>query len=533
MDRRTFLGSAAALAVVPAAAFAALESDQPISRATGSAGSPVSPMDFGAVGDGKTNDRQAVQAACDHAFDNGLPLDGGDRLFAVSGTTSISGKTRPYVARLRLRQLNPGQSTKTLSFDRCEQVRIDELFVDTGASPGAGTMHTAFGLQIEGGSGHRVRNVEATGQGKVSFVRFRLCSDSVFEDIYVHDGLFHDSSVNPAHRDHPAFAVVDDVVQGIHFIQCRDCTLVRPRVRDLLGNGTYLTIGNLVKPYPNMRSRGIAVSASFNCTISDPDISNVDQGIDVTGSEGHVNLQIVGGHVRDCASAGISLKSNVQAGKVRGSFAENCGMYCFYVGGSNYMGHTMDCDFIGCTAINPGYNDIENDLDGPPVVPLAHSGFLVYRGKPYPEGIRFLGCKAIDRQGFYLVGDDRPFAPARSTSAKMKEAWTGYTGSYSATFANGETRMVTLTNGSAAVAWQGGLSANVDEPFVKMPPKMQYGFLNEIPAEGSNERGPTLIDCESVGHIKAMSHGFGEQISDAYGSAFSEPIAAASGPSAR
>ena len=515
MDRRTFLGGAAALALVPTAAFAAPRSNRPPKDPGGPVGNGVSPMDFGAVGDGKTNDRDTVQAAFDHALANGLPIDGGDRLFGVSGTTSISGRTRPYVARLRLRQLSPANNTRTLSFDQCEQVRIDSLFVDTGDSPAIGTMHSAFGLQINGGSGHRVRDVEATGKGKVSHVRFRLCSDSVFEDIYVHDGLFHDSSVNPAHRDHPAFDVVDDVVQGIHFIQCQNCSLVRPRVRDLLGNGTYLTIGNLVKPYPNMRSRGIAVSASSNCTITDPDISNVDQGIDVTGSEGHLNLEIVGGHVRNCASAGISLKSNVQAGKVSGSIAENCGMYCFYVGGSNYMGHTMDCDFIGCTAINPGYNDIENDLDGPPVVPLAHSGFLVYRGKPYPEGIRFLDCKAIDRQGFYLVGDDRPFAPAGATSAKMKEAWTGYTGTYSVTFANGETRMATLTNGSAVVAWPAGLASNVNEPFVKMPPKMQYGFLNEIPADGSNERGPTLVDCESIGHIKAKSYGFAEQTADA------------------
>ena len=522
MDRRTFLGAAFVAITLPTATVAAFSSAEGARlgggapRADESRNDRVSPMDFGAVGDGKSDDRQAVLAACSHAFENGLPLDGGDRLYGVGGSTRISGKTRPYIARLRLRQLSPGHNVKTLTFDQCEQVRVDSLYVDVGDSPAAGTMNTAFGFQIDGGSGHRIRNVEATGKGKVSHVRFRLCRDSVFEDIYVHDGLFHDSSVNPARHGQPAFDVVDDVVQGIHFIQCSNCRLVRPRVRDLLGNGTYLTIANEVKPYPNMRSRGIAVSASSNCTISDPDISNVDQGIDVTGSEGHLNLQIVGGQVRNCASAGVSLKSNVKVGKVLGTIAENCGMYCFYVGGSNYMGHTMDCDFIACTAVNPGYNDIQNDLDGPPVVPLAHSGFLVYRGKPYPEGIRFLECKAIDRQGFYLVGDDRPFAPAGATGATMKEAWTGYTGSYPATFSSGESKMVTLTNGSATLSWAGGLASDVNKPFVRMPAKMQFGFLNEVPGGAPIGRGPELVDCESIGHVKAATYGFEQQAQAAF-----------------
>lgn len=468
-------------------------------------------MDFGAVGDGKANDREAVLAACNYAFGKGLPLDGGDRLFAVSGTTRISGMTRPRVARLRLRQLSPSSGTNTLSFEQCEQVRIDALYVHVGNSPAAGTMHTAFGLQILGGSGHRIRNVEATGQGKVSYVRFRLCSDSVFEDIFVHDGLFHDSSVDPAKGNRPVFDVIDDVVQGIHFIQCRNCQLVRPRVRDLLGNGTYMNIENVVKAYPNMRSRGIAVSASSNCTLTDPDVSNVDQGIDVTGSEGHLNLEINGGHIRNCASAGVSLKNNVQFGKVVGTTAENCGMYCFLVGGSNYMGHTMDCDFVGCTAINPGYNDIQNDLDGPPVIPLAHSGFVVYTGSPPPEGIRFLDCKAVDRQGFYLVGDDAPFVSAAATAATMKEAWTGYTGEYRATFSNGETRMVTLTNGLATVTWAEKLGSAVTGHFVSLPAKMQYGFLNEAPSRTPVERRPKLADCDSIGQIVAIAYGFDDE----------------------
>ena len=165
------------------------------------------------------------------------------------------------------------------------------------------------------------------------------------------------------------------------------------------------------------------------------------------------------------------------------------------------------------------------------------------------------GCRAIDRQGFYLLGDDMydPNNPEASpawpgpgaTSATLQFPWTGYTGTYSATFytdnndstatpASGdaegdasddyadewhtttkEVRTITLTNGSTSVTWDDAPTRRVTRPFVSLPVKMQYGFLahNEdgtaFEFNQTSRRPLTLNEnCESVGHIVAREFGF-------------------------
>jgi hypothetical protein len=132
-----------------------------------------------------------------------------------------------------------------------------------------------------------------------------------------------------------------------------------------------------------------------------------------------------------------------------------------------------------------------------------------------------------------------------ATAATMQFPWTGYTGTYTATFstdnnddsataasgrpegdASGdyadewhttskEVRIVTLTNGSTSVTWSGGLPRRITRPFVSLPPKMQYGFLahkedgSSLAFSQTSRRPLTLDDdCESVGHLAAREFGF-------------------------
>ena len=68
----------------------------------------VSPMDFGAAGNGTADDYPALLRATDHAFANGLPIDGGDRVYGTSENRFlITGRTRPHIRRLRLKQIAP------------------------------------------------------------------------------------------------------------------------------------------------------------------------------------------------------------------------------------------------------------------------------------------------------------------------------------------------------------------------------------------------------------------------------------------
>jgi hypothetical protein len=291
----------------------------------------------------------------------------------------------------------------------------------------------------------------------------------------------------------------------------------------------------------------------------------VDQGIDFSGGGGNWSnkkVTFLGGHTFNCGSVGLKLAGAGQDYKVVGHTAENCGMSGFIVGGHSNLWKYGDCLFIGCTAINPGYNDIHTDAGdpGPDYKQNAHCGWLLFANNDDGlEGVTLDGCRAIDRQGFYLLGDDMfdPKNPDASpawpgpgaTSATMQFPWTGYTGTYTATFstdnndnsathatgyaegdASGdfqdewhttskEVRTITLTNGSTSVTWDGPLPRRLTRPFVSLPAKMQYGFLahkqdgTAFEFNQTSRRPLTLNEnCESVGHIVAREFGFHRDI---------------------
>lgn len=531
-DRRSILIGAGAIAASPVARLLAFQPG----RTDGalplrSADNGVSPMSYGAKGDGVANDRAAVLAAMAYAFDNGLPLDGGDRLYGVDDDIVITRKLRPLIHRLRLKNIAPSGDSQLLYFKDCEQVRIENLYIHTGDGPELGERESRSGLRVEGGSGHKIRNAEATGKGKGRYFFFWRCRDSDFEDVYVHDGLFHDTSVS---ANDARILVEDDVVEGIRIDDCSNCRLIRPRVRDLLGNATYYTASGFVpgaypasevKAYPNMRTRGISGGGNDGITVVDPQISNVDQGIDMSGSGGNwgnKKFNVIGGRTYNCASVGMKYGGQPSDCFVLGHTAENCGMFGFIVGGSTetYKSHNMQ--LFSCVSLNPGYNDIHSDagdVGTPAYIQDAHTGFLVFAPSDAGiEGVVLDNCHAIDRQGFYLLGDDEPWAAAGATSARMQVRWTGYTGTYSATFSTAAgkvSKRVTLTNGSTAVRWSGGLPQPIAHPFVAMPAKMQFGFMahNEagtaLAFNETTKRPLTLNDnCESSGHLVARAFGF-------------------------
>lgn len=526
-DRRTFLGGAAVLASAPLGSMMA-SAKQGAGAPSGTIGKGgVTPKDFGAIGDGKTNDFTAVHAAIAYALDNDLPVDGGQFEYGVSGGIEIFRRLRPHIRTLRLKQLNPRRQLTTLRFKHCQQVLIDSLSVDVGDSKRAGHMTDTVGVLIEGGSGHLVNNLTATGNGNVTYVRLWQCTGSTFENVHVHDGEFENFEEELIDQDDMPIGTVrvpDDVVQGIHMADCIDCSLVNPIVRNLTGNARTFNTKLEVKDFPNFRTRGICGGGNKNCTIANPKVTNVEQAIDFSGSGnnwGNINLQVIGGHTRNCGSVGVKLANAPNGCKVVGHIAENCGGYCYLLTGTSPHQRGIDNSFIDCEAINPGYNDVANDTDAEP---LAHAGFTLLQDAPGGlVGSRIVNCRALDKQGFYLATDDSPWAPAGAVSATMAEAWTGYTGQYQATFTTGsgtETRSVLLTQGSTNLAWAGGLAGAIIHPFVARPPKMQFGALCEAPYYPASGR-PNLIEgFESVGHIKSAEKGFQRYRAHLKGAAF-------------
>lgn len=362
----------------------------------------VDPLAYGARGDGRSNDLEAINKALAVAASAGLPLDGGNRVYAVSGNLSLTRAIRPWIRSLRLKQLDPVNGRRTLFLDQCEAIRIESLQIDVGSNRRAGDMNSTAGLWIEGGANHNVRNVEVFGHGKNSLIALWGTNSSLFDALMVREAQFDDPDAG------------DDLMQGIWLSRNVDLVLKSPRVANLTGNASYVG-----QKLANLRTRGITLGGNVRVTVIDAQVRNVDQGIDLTGSEGNRDCAVLGGHTFECGSVGVKLANSAVRCRVEGHIAERAGMYAFLASGPAEAGlpfKTQDCDFIRCTAIDAGYNRIS--YPNP-------SGFQVRMGdydRQLPSGIRFIGCRAIDRQavktmkyGFYSDVPPRP--PGRRPNA--------------------------------------------------------------------------------------------------------------------
>lgn len=344
------------------------------------------PRSFGARGDGLADDTHAVRQALDHAFDRNIPVDGGGARFAVNGNISVAGRARPWIRQLNLKQLSPADDRKTLFFARCEQIRIDQLEIDVGNSKSAGYFNVSGGLWIDGGRGHDVRNVDVHGHGRNSLIAIWNSAASTYANLHAHDGAYDARSAR------------DDQLQGIFLCRNTNCIIQSPRVSNLSGNAN--------PRFPNRFTRGIAACSNQGVHIIDANVDHVDQGIDLTGSDGNRDCTIVRAHCVQCTAVGVKLANSAVGCRVSDSIAERCGLTGFLASGPAEAGlryKTRDCDFIRCTSYDAGANGF---ADAAP-----HAGFRVERNRfdmDFPMGIRFVECRAIDRQshptmdyGFY------------------------------------------------------------------------------------------------------------------------------------
>ena len=369
----------------------------------------VDPRQFGAVGDGVANDAAAVLAAMRLAVERGLPLDGGDTLFGISGDLRIANQQHPWIRSLRLRQLSPSGARKSLHLVDCQAIRIDRLDIDVGGAKAVGYMNESGGLWIDGGSGHRVANVDVSGHGKNSLIAVWNTRDSLYTGLHVHDVSFDDRGAR------------DDVVQGIWLNANTNCILQNAVVADLTGNASFRG-----RSFPNLRTRGIALGGNRACTVIDALVQNVDQGIDFTGSDGNVGCSVVRGRAFQCTSVGLKFANSAVDCRATGFTAERCGAQGFLISGpSDVLPHsTANIELSDCVALDSGYNHF----------PTATAGFMIQAGAGakgplvfYPRDIRLVRCSAIDRQadktmdfGFYsnVVAQSGSVPPNRMTACR-------------------------------------------------------------------------------------------------------------------
>jgi hypothetical protein len=344
----------------------------------------------GAHGDGATDDTNAVKLALARAAASQLPLDGGDRIYAVRGDLQLAGAIRPWIKSLRVKQLAPAGDRRTLHFKDCQKIRIDRLEIDRGSVRNRGDINSSAGLWIEGGSGHDLRDVDVFGDGTGNGIVLWNVRNGSFESLRVRDMRFD------------AAGAGDDILQGIWLNRTEDCVLSNASVSNLTGNTE--------RSFPCRYTRGIAAGGNRRLKIVKPQVRAVDQGIDLTGSEGNVQCTVSGGRTSQCTTVGVKLANSAVNCTIVDHIDEDAGMFGFHATGPSephLPNKIHDCDFIRCTAVNPG----SNRFPFPHRPPGSACGFLIWPGdydQDFPAGIRFIDCHAQDRQetktmryGFY------------------------------------------------------------------------------------------------------------------------------------
>jgi hypothetical protein len=192
----------------------------------------------------------------------------------------------------------------------------------------------------------------------------------------------------------------------------QDCEFENLRVERLTGDD---------RAYKTRYTRGIAAGGNRRCRLISPVVSVVDQGIDISGSDGNIDLIISGARVSECCTWGIKLANSAVNVTVSGAVVQQCGSSCYVVSGpseARLINKSRDCRFIDCWAIDAGYNGF----------PASHCGFRVMTSRfddEYPSGIHFIRCVAEDRQDrktmhFGFMSDTRVL-PGRASTNSIKD----------------------------------------------------------------------------------------------------------------
>ena len=117
-------------------------------------------------------------------------------MFGISGSIHINTASRPQLRSLRLRQLAPANGVSTLHFKNCNGIEIEGLEIDAGQSRRSGDANSTFGLWIEGGVNHDIKDVVVHGDGKYSLIGIWGTGASSYTRLIARDAMFDDPAAD-------------------------------------------------------------------------------------------------------------------------------------------------------------------------------------------------------------------------------------------------------------------------------------------------------------------------------------------------
>jgi hypothetical protein len=358
----------------------------------------VTPLDYGATGDGEADDTDAVTEALGDAAYWGKWLDGCGGTFGVSGSIHIPDNGR--IRKLPAKQLAPTTpNCRTLcKITGVGNIVLEDVTVDRGAQTAVGAPNDCAGIWLGVQTNIRLRRVGITGNGPGNGLVVAQCDGVVsIDDLHVRDMVFSAASDPEAEQ---LFAV--------RIIGAKDLELRSPRIENITS-----VIGGVARAF---QTTGIAIDGD-DWSIVGGSTRNCGQAIDGSGDGGNRGFLILAHRAIDIDSWGFKTGNDCHEGVISACLADRCGLGGFVAFGSNSSTGAINADLVyqACIARSTGAN---SNWAG-----ANTAGFSVLRGDhstDWPADILYQACMAVDRQAtptmkFGFRNELEPKAGHRST----------------------------------------------------------------------------------------------------------------------
>lgn len=281
--------------------------------------SAIDPRWFGAVAGPGGDNRAAMEAAINIAAGIDQIVDGAGLSYGISGIcmpNSLKG-----LRNIGFVQLAPGTTDcRTLYITGAlSDWALDDVTVDCGGDQAAGNLTDYAGIYISGDCKRfRLSNVTVTNGGPI--IGLTIVDASIFEleNVWVRDFTY---DLDPPPED--------DCIVGIGLIRCTAFSII--------GGGVSKLVGAEGQPQPTRFTRGYALTGCSTFKMVGQLVDHVDQGIDITGSAGSYDFEVIGANVTDCTSNGIKLANSCHDAVVSSCLATRCGVASFMVSGMSAL----------------------------------------------------------------------------------------------------------------------------------------------------------------------------------------------------